>query len=154
MNDYGFLSIIPPLLTIVVALYSKNVLFALITGILSGSLIIADFNPFYAILDAMENQVLKEVTTGSQVQVILIIFVIGGFVKLLEVSGGAAAFAHKLTRFVTSRAKAQLLVWFSGLAIFFTDSGNSLIIGPLYRSVFDELKISREKLAYILDTTS
>ena len=154
MNDFGFLSIVPPLLTIVVALYSKNVLFALITGILSGSLIIADFNPFYAILDAMENQVLKEVTTGSQVQVILIIFVIGGFVKLLEVSGGAAAFAHKLTTFVTSRAKAQLLVWLSGLGIFFTDSGNSLIIGPLYRSVFDELKISREKLAYILDTTS
>ena len=154
MNDYGFLSIVPPLLTIVVALYSRNVLFALITGILSGSLIIADFNPFYTILDAMENQVLKEVTTGSQVQVILIIFVIGGFVKLLEVSGGAAAFAHKLTRFVTNRAKAQLLVWLSGLGIFFTDSGNSLIIGPLYRSVFDELKISREKLAYILDTTS
>lgn len=154
MNDYGFLSIIPPVLTIFVALYSRNVLFALITGVLSGSLIIANFNPFYAILDAMENQVLKEVTTGSQVQVILIIFVIGGFVKLLEVSGGAAAFANKLTGFVTSRAKAQLLVWLSGLGIFFTDSGNSLIIGPLYRSVFDELKISREKLAYILDTTS
>jgi len=154
MNDYGILSIIPPLLTIVVALYSRNVLFALICGILSGSLIIANFNPFYAILDAMENQVLKEVTTGSQVQVILIIFVIGGFVKLLEVSGGASAFAHKLTTFVTSRAKAQLLVWLSGIAVFFTDSGNSLIVGPLYRSVFDELKISREKLAYILDTTS
>ncbi|MFT5572778.1 MAG: Na+/H+ antiporter NhaC [Cryomorphaceae bacterium] len=154
MNDYGFLSIVPPLLTIGVALYSRNVLFALITGIFSGSLIITDFNPFYAILDAMENQVLKEVTNGSQVQVILIIFVIGGFVKLLEVSGGAAAFAQKMTLFVTSPAKAQLLVWLSGLGIFFTDSGNSLIIGPLYRSVFDKLKISREKLAYILDTTS
>lgn len=154
MTDYGFLSVVPPLLTIAVALYSKNVLFALVTGILSGSLIITDFNPFYAILNAMEEQVLKEVTTGSQVQVILIVFVIGGFVKLLEVSGGASAFAHKLTRFVTSPAKAQLLVWLSGLGIFFTDSGNSLIVGPLYRSVFDELKICREKLAYILDTTS
>jgi Na+/H+ antiporter NhaC len=121
---------------------------------LSGSLIITDFNPFYAILNAMEDQVLKEVTTGSQVQVILIVFVIGGFVKLLEVSGGAGAFAHKLSSFVTSPAKAQVLVWFSGLGIFFTDSGNSLIVGPLYRSVFDELKICREKLAYILDTTS
>jgi Na+/H+ antiporter NhaC len=154
MNDYGFLSLVPPLLTIAVALYSKNVLFALVTGILCGSLIITDFNPFYAILNAMEDQVLKEVTTGSQVQVILIVFVIGGFVKLLEVSGGAAAFALKLSRFVTSPAKAQILVWFSGLGIFFTDSGNSLIVGPLYRSVFDELKICREKLAYILDTTS
>jgi Na+/H+ antiporter NhaC len=154
MNDYGFLSLVPLLLTIAVALYSKNVLFALATGILSGSLIITNFNPFYAILNAMEDQVLKELTAGSQIQVILIIFVIGGFVKLLEVSGGAAAFAHKLSRFVTSPAKAQILVWFTGLGIFFTDSGNSLIVGPLYRSVFDELNICREKLAYILDTTT
>jgi Na+/H+ antiporter NhaC len=154
MNDYGFLSVIPPLLTIFFALYSKNVLLALSCGILSGSLIIANFNPFYAILDMMENHVLKEVSNGSQVQVILIMFIIGGFVKLLEVSGGASAFASRLTSFVTSRAKAQFLVWLSGLAIFFTDSGNSLIVGPLYRSVFDRFKISREKLAYIIDTTS
>jgi Na+/H+ antiporter NhaC len=154
MNDYGFLSVIPPLLTIFVALYSKNVLLALVCGILSGSFIIADFNPFYALVDAMENHVLKEVSSGAQVQVILIMFIIGGFVKLLEVSGGARAFASKLTLLVTSRAKAQLLVWFSGLAIFFTDSGNSLIVGPLYRPVFDRFKICREKLAYIIDTTS
>ena len=154
MNDYGFLSLIPPLLTIAIALYFKNVLFALVVGILSGSFILTNFNPFYAILNAMEEHVLKEVSSGSQVQVILIIFVIGGFVKLLEVSGGASAFARKMSTYVTSPAKAQILVWFSGLGIFFTDSGNSLIVGPLYRSVFDELKISREKLAYILDTTS
>ncbi|MCH7670807.1 MAG: sodium:proton exchanger [Proteobacteria bacterium] len=154
MDDYGILSILPPLLTIAVALYSKNVLLALVCGILSGSLIISDFNPFAAILDAIENQVLSEVANGTQIQVILVIFIIGGFVKLLEVSGGASAFARKMTTVVTSRAKAQLLVWFSGLGIFFTDSGNSLIVGPLYRSVFDEFKLCREKLAYILDTTS
>jgi Na+/H+ antiporter NhaC len=154
MNDYGFLSVVPPLLTIFVALYSKNVLLALVCGILSGSLIIADFNPFYALIDTVENHVLKEVSSGAQVQVILIMFIIGGFVKLLEVSGGASAFASKLTSLVTSRAKAQLLVWFSGLAIFFTDSGNSLIVGPLYRPVFDRFKLCREKLAYIIDTTS
>jgi Na+/H+ antiporter NhaC len=59
-----------------------------------------------------------------------------------------------MLQIVSTRAKAQLLAWTSGLAIFFTDSGNSLIIGPLYRSVFDEFKLCREKLAYILDTTS
>ena len=122
MNDYGILSIIPPILTIIVALYSKNVLLALACGIMSGSFILADFNPFYAMLNVMEDQVLKEVANGSQVQVILIIFIIGGFVKLLEVSGGASAFASKLTSIVTSKSKAQLLVWLSGLGIFFTDS--------------------------------
>lgn len=154
MNDYGILSIIPPILTIIVALYSKNVLLALACGILSGSFILTGFNPFYTLLNVMEDQVLKEISSGSQVQVILIIFIIGGFVKLLEVSGGASAFANKLTSIVTSKSKAQLLVWLSGLGIFFTDSGNSLIVGPLYRSVFKEFKICKEKLAYILDTTS
>jgi Na+/H+ antiporter NhaC len=154
MEDYGFLSIVPPLLTIFVALYSKNVLIALIVGIFSGSLIIADFNPFYAMLDAIENQVLDEFTSGTQSQVLITMMVIGGFVKLLEVSGGAKAFARKMLDVVSTRARAQLLAWMSGLAIFFTDSGNSLIIGPLYRSVFDEFRLCREKLAYILDTTS
>ena len=154
MQDYGFLSIVPPLLTIAVALYSKNVLVALIVGIFSGSLIITGFNPFDAILDSIENQVLAEFTSGTQSQVLITMMVIGGFVKLLEISGGARAFARKMLDVVSTRAKAQLLAWASGLAIFFTDSGNSLIIGPLYRSVFDEFRLCREKLAYILDTTS
>ena len=154
MDDYGFLSIVPPILTIVVALYSKNVIVALIVGILSGSLIITGFQPFDAMLDAIENQVLAEFTNGTQSQVLITMMVIGGFVKLLDVSGGAKAFARKMLQIVSTRAKAQLLAWTSGLAIFFTDSGNSLIIGPLYRSVFDEFRLCREKLAYILDTTS
>jgi Na+/H+ antiporter NhaC len=80
--------------------------------------------------------------------------VIGGFVKLLEVSGGARAFARYMVTAVSTPVKAQLLAWLSGLGIFFTDSGNSLIIGPLYRSVFEEFRLCKEKLAYILDTTS
>ena len=154
MQDYGILSIVPPLLTIAVALYSKNVIIALIVGIFSGSLIITGFNPFAALLDAIENQVLDEFTSGTQSQVLITMMVIGGFVKLLEISGGARAFARRMLAIVSTRVKAQLLAWLSGLAIFFTDSGNSLIIGPLYRSVFDEFRLCREKLAYILDTTS
>ncbi|MCZ6617776.1 MAG: sodium:proton exchanger [Gammaproteobacteria bacterium] len=154
MHEYGLLSVVPPLLTIAVAIYSRNVIFSLALGIMSGSLIISDFHPFDALLNAIENQVLKEVSSGTHAQVILTILCIGGFVKLLEVSGGARAFASRMTAVVSTRAKAQLLAWLSGLGIFFTDSGNSLIIGPLYRSVFDEFKLCREKLAYILDTTS
>lgn len=154
MHEYGFLSIVPPLLTVVLAIYTRNVVVALTLGILCGSLIITDFHPFNALLNAIEDQVLAEVSSGTQAQVILVIMIIGGFVKLLEVSGGARTFAARMTRVVTTSAKAQLLAWLAGLGIFFTDSGNSLIIGPLFRSVFDEFKLCREKLAYILDTTS
>ena len=138
MQDYGFLSVVPPLLTIAVAIYSRNVILALIIGILSGSMILTGYHPFNALLNAIEDQVLQEIASGTQVQVILAIMIIGGFVNLLEVSGGARAFAGTMTRIVSSGAKAQVLAWLSGLAIFFTDSGNALIIGPLYRSVFDQ----------------
>ena len=154
MQDYGFLSVVPPLLTIFVAIYSRNVVLALIIGILSGSLILTGFNPFAAILNSVEDQVLKEIAAGTQVQVILAIMIIGGFVNLLEQSGGARAFASTISRVISTGAKAQVVAWLSGLAIFFTDSGNALIIGPLYRSVFDQFKLCREKLAYILDTTA
>ncbi|NOX70637.1 MAG: hypothetical protein GXP15_15710 [Gammaproteobacteria bacterium] len=154
MQEYGFLSIVPPLLTIALAIYSRNVILALTFGILCGSLIITNFNPFNAILDSIENQLLAEISNGTQAQVIVTIMIIGGFVRLLEISGGAKAFAGKMTAIVSTPAKAQVLAWLSGLAIFFTDSGNSLIIGPLYRSVFDKFNLCREKLAYILDTTS
>jgi Na+/H+ antiporter NhaC len=154
MDDYGILSIAPPVLTVFVAIYSRNVILALIVGILFGSLIITDFHPFYAILDSIENQVLSEFANGTQVQVILVILIIGGFVRMLDVSGGARAFARHMTRVVSTPARAQILAWMTGLGIFFTDSGNSLIVGPLYRSVFREFKLCKEKLAYILDTTS
>lgn len=154
MHEYGFLSIVPPLLTVFLAIYTRNVVVALTLGILCGSLIITDYHPFNALLNAIEDQVLAEVSRGTQAQVILVIMIIGGFVKLLEVSGGARTFAARMTQVVSTPVKAQMLAWLSGLGIFFTDSGNSLIIGPLFRSVFDEFKLCREKLAYILDTTS
>ncbi len=154
MRDYGFLSIVPPLLTIAIAMYSRNVILALTLGIISGSLIITDFHPFAALLNSIEDQLMAEIANGTQAQVIVTTMIIGGFVKLLEVSGGARAFASKMTAIVSTPARAQVLAWLSGLTIFFTDSGNSLIIGPLYRSVFDKFNICREKLAYILDTTS
>jgi Na+/H+ antiporter NhaC len=154
MHEFGFLAIVPPLLTVVIAVYTRNVILALALGIGCGSLILTDFHLFNALLNAVEGQVLGEISRGTQAQVILVIMVIGGFVKLLEVSGGARAFARYMLTAVSTPVKAQLLAWLSGLGIFFTDSGNSLIIGPLYRSVFEEFRLCKEKLAYILDTTS
>ena len=97
MQNYGFLSIVPPLLTIALAIYSKNVIFALTVGILCGSLVITDFHPFAALLNAIEDQLMAEVANGTQAQVILTTTIIGGFVKLLEVSGGARAFSSRLS---------------------------------------------------------
>jgi Na+/H+ antiporter NhaC len=154
MHEFGFLSIVPPLLTVVIAIWSRNVILALVLGITCGSLIITDFHPFAAMLNAIEDQVLDEISRGTQAQVILVILVIGGFVHLLDASGGARAFARRMTSVVSTPIRAQLLAWCSGLGIFFTDSGNALILGPLFRPVFREFRLCKEKLAYILDTTA
>jgi len=83
----------------------------------------------------------------------LLVF-IGGFIALMEKSGGAHAFAQKVTRFIDTKSKAQISAWFGGILIFFSDLGTPLIIGPIFEPIFDKLKISREKLAWIIDSTA
>jgi Na+/H+ antiporter NhaC len=119
-----------------------------------GSLILTGYNPFYATLDLIEKRVFVQIASPSNIQIIFTMMAIGGFIRLLEVSGGARAFARGVTRLISNGQRAQLSTWLSGLAIFFTDSGNALIIGPLFRPIFRELKICKEKLAYILDSTA
>lgn len=79
---------------------------------------------------------------------------IGGFIKLMEKSGGAQAFSKSVYKYVNTKLKAQLCAWVGGILIFFSDLGTPLLVGPVFRPLFDKLKISREKLAWILDSTS
>lgn len=154
MENFGILSILPPLLSIFLAIYTRNVIFSLAIGAFVGSLILAGFNPFYATLNLIENHVFTQVSTGSNTQVLILILVIGGFVHLLEKSGGASAFSTIIVRFVSTPFRGQMAAWFAGLTIFFTDSGNALIVGPLFKPIFKQLNVCKEKLAYIIDTTA
>jgi Na+/H+ antiporter NhaC len=154
MVDYGLLSLLPPALTVVLAIWTRNILLSLGFGVFSGSLILTGYNPFAATLDMIEQRVFVQIAVPSNIQIIFTMMAIGGFIKLLEESGGAKAFASGTTKFISNSNRAQLSTWLSGLSIFFTDSGNALIIGPLFRPIFRELKICKEKLAYILDSTA
>jgi len=154
MEDYGLLSLLPPVLTVILAMWTRNIVVSLGLGVFSGSMILTDYNPFAATLDLIETRIFVEISTPSNIQIIFTMMAIGGFIKLLEESGGAKAFARGMTRLISSAKRAQFSTWISGLAIFFTDSGNALIIGPLFRPIFRELKICKEKLAYILDSTT
>ena len=91
---------------------------------------------------------------GSNAQIIIVITIISGFIYLLEASNVMRAFSTVMSHRVQSNARVKLSTFFSGIAIFFTDSGNSLILGPVFRPIYDKLKICREKLAYIVDSTS
>lgn len=154
MDQPNILSIVPPLVALTLAIGTRNVLLSLGFGVLLGMIIHAGFNPWIGLLDLFERGVFVQLTDASHAQVLIIILIIGGFVQLIDRSGGMRSFARSMTRVVDSPLKAQLAVWFTGLGIFFTDSGNPLILGPLFRPIFTRLRICREKLAFIIDSTS
>jgi Na+/H+ antiporter NhaC len=146
----NILTILPPLISLILAVWKRNILLSLIIGNFVGFVIISGFLAPIEFLKESYFQLIKP----SHYQVIIIMLIIAGFVELLDKSGGANAFANRMTKWVNTKSKAMLSTMFTGIAIFFTDSGNSLILGPLYRPIYDKLNICREKLAYILDSTS
>lgn len=152
--NYGFLSLLPPLVAVVMAIKSKNVIMSLFCGGFVGTLIFCMGNPFLAVKSMIGDYFFVQLTDSYNAGVIVLVIFIGGFIKLMEKSGGAQAFSKSVYRFVNTRLKAQLCAWLGGILIFFSDLGTPLLVGPVFRPLFDKLKISREKLAWVLDSTS
>ncbi len=90
----------------------------------------------------------------TNVQSLIMMVIIGGFVALLTKSGGAYAFTEKVTKWVNSRVKCEVGIWLGGLIVWFTDNGNSLMVGPIFEALAEKLRVSREKFSYILDCTT
>lgn len=151
---YGFWSIIPPILAIALAIKTKNVLLSLFIGIFFGATVINGWNPVAGLVSTLSDYIYGELGKGYQMESLANLFIIGAFVSIIGVSGGSIAFAKKVTKSLNSRSKAELSMWFGGLFVWFTDSGNSLLVGPIFQSIGDKVKVSREKFAYILDATS
>jgi tetracycline resistance efflux pump len=162
MESYGFLSILPPVLAIFLAIITRQVYVSLLLGIWLGWLIISDFNFIEGSLAAVEGLVSVFADAGNT-RTILFCALVGALIVLMQKSGGVVGFIQKVTLFLTrletknkwpQRKLVQLLAWFTGLIIFVESSISVLTVGTLYRPLFDQLKIPREKLAYIADSSS
>ena len=154
MSDFGFLSVIPPLLAIFLAFKTKDVILSLFTSVIVGALIAAHGNPYLALVNFWKKYIFAQLTSPWAAELIILMTIIGGFVAILEASGGLEALTRKLSFVIGNRVKVQLAAWFGGLCLFFSDSANCLILGPIFRPVADRLNVSREKLAYIVDSTA
>ncbi len=154
MENLGFISILPVILTLIIAVWTRNVILGLFVGVFTGVMILHGLNPFTGMSTLIENYIIKQVTSSSHTGILILMVLIGGVVGLMERSGGAVAFASMVIKLITSRVKAQLAAWTSGTLLFFTDSGTPLIVGPLFRPIVDGIKISRVKLAWIIDSTA
>lgn len=155
-----WLSVIPPLLAILLALIFKEVIISLFIGIWSGAFIAGGlrFSSFYywfqSFFDTVRKYVINALNDSGHLSVIVFSLLIGGMVAIISKNGGMAGVVKSLSKYARSARSTQFITWLLGVAIFFDDYANTLIVGNTMRSVTDKFKISREKLAYIVDSTA
>lgn len=154
MDNYGFLSILPIIVAITMSIKTKNVIVSLFCSVFLGVLMLSNFNPISTTKILITDYFVTQVTDSYNAGVIVLMIFIGGFIELMLYSGGAYAFATSASRFINSKKKAQMGAYLGGVIVFFSDLGTPLIVGPVFSAFFHKLKISKEKLAYILDSTS
>ena len=149
----GIITIIPPLLAIVLAFITRNVVISLFLGVISGSLILQLSGGsgivsgiVLAFLDFI-SRALNSLADPWNAGIVLQVLCIGGVINLVGKMGGAKAVAESLARRAKSAKGAQTISWFLGILVFFDDYANSLIVGPIMRPVF-------EKLAFVIDATA
>jgi len=172
MSEYGFLSILPPVLAIILAIRTKQVFVSLLFGIWLGWMIIS-WQTLDSGLGIFQNlfegtlatiQALVDVfKDAGNTRTIMFSALVGALIIFIQRSGGVEGFIIKVSRFLekyeqrkagNSRIIVQLLAWLTGVLIFVESSISVLTVGALYRPIFDRLKIPREKLAYLADSSS
>lgn len=153
--SYGFVSLLPPLLAIGLAIYTRQVYLSLAAGIWLGFTISAGWNPATGLADAIEGTIAVLADSGSA-KVIVFTFLIGALIAVVEANGGMRGFVRWVEEreWVTDGRRAQVLAWLLGIVIFIESNLTILVAGSVCRPLFDRFKVSREKLAYIVDSTS
>ncbi len=153
--DPGWLSLLPPLAAILLALLTREVVISLFAGIWLGALFLADWNPLAATLMSVDRFALEALADSpDHVAIVMFSLLLGGMVGVMSRSGGTLGMVEAMRPYATSRRRGQFFTWLAGMAIFFDDYANTLIVGNTMRPITDRLKVSREKLAYVVDSTA
>ncbi len=159
MHEFGFWSVLPPIIAIILAIRTKQVFVSLLFGIWMGWMVIAGGNPIDGTLATIQGMVDVFKDAGNT-RTIMFSALVGALIIFIQKSGGVAGFILYLNHIMEkmegrdNRIIVQILAWITGMLIFVESNISVLTVGTLYRPSFDTLKISREKLAYIADSTS
>ncbi len=155
MTDPSWYSILPPIIAIVLAIWTKQVILSLFAGIWMGFTLLNGFNPLLGVTEGV-NGLIHVFSDAGDTRVVIFTLLIGSLIATIEHSGGVRGFVHFLEtrRWVHNKLRAQILAWATGLVIFVESNITLLIAGSVSRPLFDRYKISREKLAYLIDATS
>jgi len=147
-------SLLPPLVAITLALVFRDVLVALVVGVWMGTTMIAGGNPAAGFLRLIDTNVRDALSDPDHVSIIIFSMLLGGMVGVISRSGGAIGVVRALEPLATTPRRAQVVTWLMGVLIFFDDYSNTLIVGNTMRPVTDRHRVSREKLAFLVDSTA
>ena len=155
MTDPSWYSILPPIIAIALAIWTKQVILSLFAGIWMGFTLMSGFNPLTGVTAGIDG-LINVFTDAGDSRVVVFTLLVGSLIATIEHSGGVRGFVHFLEtrRWVHNRVRAQVLAWATGLVIFVESNITLLVAGSVSRPLFDRYKISREKLAYLIDATS
>ena len=151
--NYGIWSLVPPILAITLCMILREALISLFIAVWAGATIINNGN-FWAGVNTTATTLISSVADSWNASIILFFFIVGGLMGMIFFSGGGQAFLESLSKKAHNSKMAQLFSWFGGIVIFIDDYANSAFIGNLFRPLSDKYRISREKLAYIVDSTA
>ncbi len=147
-------SLVPPLVAVVLALLLRQVVLALVAGIWIGAWLVDRGNPFSALLRVVDTYLLKAYADRDHLQIIGFTLLIGGMVGIITRAGGLQALIRLFSKWAHTPRRAQFITYLMGWLVFFDDYANSMLVGSTMRPITDRLGISREKLAFLVDSTS
>ncbi|MCA1777992.1 MAG: hypothetical protein LC637_01015 [Xanthomonadaceae bacterium] len=154
---FGWISILPPLIAIGLALLLRQVIPALFIGIWFGAWALTDFSGF-GILTALaataDTYILEAIAEPDHASVMLFTLMVGGMVGVISKNGGMLGIVERIIGFATTARHSMIATVTMGLAIFFDDYANTLVVGNTMRPITDRMQVSREKLAYLVDSTA
>lgn len=153
----SWLSILPPLVAIGIALVFRQVLFALFLGIWCGAFLAGDLSFMGALISfftALSDYIVPATADASHMSIIIFTLLIGGMVGIITDNGGTRGIIRKITKYVRTKVHGQLVTSLMGFVVFFDDYANTMVVGNTMRPLTDKLRISRAKLAYLVDATA
>lgn len=147
----AMLSLLPPVSTIFFTIISRNAVVSLTGGVWIGATLVNGYNPITGWLRLLDTYVVNSMASSGNASIILIMLFITGMVGVLSKSGGAAGVAKLVLQYATTAERGLIATWCTGLCIFFSDSANILVNGNAFRPIAEQLRISRAKLAFVVD---
>jgi Na+/H+ antiporter NhaC len=154
VSSPSWASILPPLFAIGLALAFRQVLVALALGVWLGAFLLEDLSLLGSFARLLDTHLVGAIADRGHASILLFSLLLGGMLGLMTQSGGSRGLAGWVHSETASRRRGQLTTWFLGLLVFFDDYANSLLVGASMRPVSDRLRVSREKLAFLVDATA